>query len=708
MKKENVFFIIKMILSLILAVGAPLLIALLLSVDQPTFGILIVVAVINILFLLKSIFSGKLKIFITWFLAVFYILASLFIILYIIVIPYPSYMAWLELVRAGRPGGIISLLFFYGTAFFSSLFAGLVYKNGVLRSLGGLLIVISFEAAVVYQDGLTILLFIAAVILEFILFALLPHKLKLKHAFAPLLLLAAIVAVSAMLSLNSAPNSGYLVGRALDPQLKRIILELFPDLPLLTTVAGYGYDYKAEDLGGRPLLSNAPIFSVRGSSPQGIYLRVQVFNEYTENNWSVSFELRKKIREQPARIMGSRIANRELLEVTLLHDYFEFLPHTIDTESLVVRNQNPVEIAFGTIDTGFNLTLPLLKGDKVQINTVKQETVQNQADQELIDFLEKVMPGSLKVQKGSANTDREEIAVYYLKTSDSISQDIRRLARELSFDAGSDWQILRNIRRFLIKNYIYSLSTSPPAGGEDFLDDFLFNTKKGYCVHFASAFIILARLNGIPARYASGFYAYIPQGESQTVVSGLQAHVWPELWFPNLGWTILEVTPALDLATFYNSEYYRLFNPDNDALTARQLQALMGRKIPPPQEKPIDLHGLLMPALYLLAGAGILAALILIFIWIIKTIRKRKSRYKGTLKKIDRCLQKLVLKLQKQSIHPPQESGWIVWSEKLRHFFPDHENQIDTLIDLVNEIFYNARTPSKSNVQFLKQLSRRL
>jgi len=707
MKKEIVLFILKIIFSLVLAVGAPLIIALLLNVDEPTLGVFILITGINVLFLLRSILTGRLKIIINRFLVATYILASLFIILYIIVIPYPSYMAWLDLVRAGRPGGIISLLFFYGTAFFSSLFAGLVYKNGVCRPFGGLLILIFFEAAVVYQNGLSIILFTAAVILEFILFALLPHKLKIKHARAPLLLFAAVVAISAMLSVNSAANSGYLVGRALDPGLKRIILEIFPDLPLLMTVAGYGYNYKSENLGGRPLLSNVPVFLVQGSSAKSIYLRTQVFDSYADSNWSFSFELSKKIKQERTHILTGSIADTEPLKVTLLHDYFDLLPHTINTESAVIRNQNPVEIAFGSMDTGFMLNMPLLKGDTVLINAPEQIAEQTQEDRELYNFLENIMPGNIETQKGSAAADREEIAAYYLNTPDSISPAIRSLARELKSGTESDWQILRNIRRFLSKNYIYFLSTNPPPEGEDFLHDFLFNTKKGYCVHFATAFIVLARLNGIPARYASGFFVYIPQGETQAVVSGLQAHVWPELWFPGIGWTILEVTPALDLAAFYNSEYYRLFNPENDALTARQLQALMGRKIPLPQEEPIDLSGLLSPAFYLLAGAGILAAVILIFMWIIKTIRKMKSRYKGTLKKIDRSLQKIVLKMEKKRIHPPQKLGWIAWGEKLKHSFPDKRRIINTLIILINEIFYNARMPSKRNVRFLKVLLRR-
>jgi hypothetical protein len=707
MKKNILLFLFKLIFSLILAVGAPLVVALLLNVNEPTAGVFILIIVLNMLFLIRSIIKDRVKTFISSILVVFYILASLFLILYIVVIPYPSYLAWLDLVRAGRPGGIISLLFFYGTSFFSSLFAGLVYKNGVLRPLGGLLIVICFEAAVVYQNSLSILLFIAAVVLEFNMFVLLPYRLKLKHAKAPLLLFLGITAFSALLSLNSAPNSGYLVGRALDAKLKRIILEIFPDLPLLTTVAGYGYDYKAEDLGGRPLLSNAPIFLVEGASAENIYLRTQVYNSYEDSKWSLSFNLRKKIKLQQTHIIDSEITDPEPLKVTLLHDYFELLPHTINTESLVVLAQNPVEIVFGTLDTGFTLTLPLLKEDSVIINSPVQEVQSATRHSELFDFLERIMPGSIKIQPGSEQADREEIAEYYLHISDSISVAIRSLARDLRADSGEDWQTLRNIRNYLIKNYTYSLSTNYAPEGEDFLDDFLFTTKKGYCVHFASAFIVLARLNGIPARYASGFFVYIPQGETEVVVSGLQAHVWPELWFPGIGWTILEMTPALDLSTFYSSEYYRLFNPDDDALTARQLRALMGRKIAPPQEELVDFSGLIMPAVYFLATAVALAAVVLVLIWIIKKIRIRKSLYGGSLKKIDLSLQKFVFKLEKQNIPLPRDLGWIAWGERMKHSFPQKKRHINALVALVNEIFYHNRIPSKKNARFLRVLIKR-
>ena len=69
-------------------------------------------------------------------------------------------------------------------------------------------------------------------------------------------------------------------------------------------------------------------------------------------------------------------------------------------------------------------------------------------------------------------------------------------------------------------------------------------TKRGYCVQFSSAMIMMARESGIPARMAVGFLPGTPDG-SERVVRVNDAHAWPELWFPELGWVRFEPTPGV-------------------------------------------------------------------------------------------------------------------------------------------------------------------
>jgi transglutaminase-like putative cysteine protease len=71
-----------------------------------------------------------------------------------------------------------------------------------------------------------------------------------------------------------------------------------------------------------------------------------------------------------------------------------------------------------------------------------------------------------------------------------------------------------------------------------------YQTRRGYCVQFATAMIMLARAQGIPARMAIGFLPGLPTGEGRYTVRANDAHAWPELYFQGYGWLRFEPTPG--------------------------------------------------------------------------------------------------------------------------------------------------------------------
>ncbi|MBU4214852.1 MAG: DUF3488 and transglutaminase-like domain-containing protein [Actinobacteria bacterium] len=83
----------------------------------------------------------------------------------------------------------------------------------------------------------------------------------------------------------------------------------------------------------------------------------------------------------------------------------------------------------------------------------------------------------------------------------------------------------------------------PPAASDDAVWDFL-QDKRGYCVQFATAMVVMARSLGLPARLAVGFLPGTDQDGTVTV-TGRQAHAWPEIWFDESGWVRFEPTPAV-------------------------------------------------------------------------------------------------------------------------------------------------------------------
>lgn len=86
----------------------------------------------------------------------------------------------------------------------------------------------------------------------------------------------------------------------------------------------------------------------------------------------------------------------------------------------------------------------------------------------------------------------------------------------------------------------------PPLLGQHAIDDFLFRTRRGFCEHFASAYVFLMRAAGVPARVVAGY-----QGGELNPVDGYltvrqsDAHAWAEIWLADQGWVRVDPTAAV-------------------------------------------------------------------------------------------------------------------------------------------------------------------
>jgi transglutaminase-like putative cysteine protease len=96
------------------------------------------------------------------------------------------------------------------------------------------------------------------------------------------------------------------------------------------------------------------------------------------------------------------------------------------------------------------------------------------------------------------------------------------------------------------RNEAFFYSLKPPLLGENSVDDFLFVSRRGFCEHYASAFVVLMRTAGIPARVVTGYQGgeLNPLGD-YWIVRQRDAHAWAEVWLPNQGWTRVDPTAAV-------------------------------------------------------------------------------------------------------------------------------------------------------------------
>lgn len=139
-----------------------------------------------------------------------------------------------------------------------------------------------------------------------------------------------------------------------------------------------------------------------------------------------------------------------------------------------------------------------------------------------------------------------------INASDYVTNDasdrVKKLAIELTEGKTSDYEKALAIEDYLRKNYTYS-KAADNSNAEDVIDYFLFESKTGYCMHYASAMVILLQLNDIPARYVEG---YLCDYSNQRVDNGSyyltagNSHAWPEAYIEGFGWVRFEPTSVYD------------------------------------------------------------------------------------------------------------------------------------------------------------------
>ncbi|WP_341248102.1 transglutaminaseTgpA domain-containing protein [Cupriavidus pauculus] len=121
----------------------------------------------------------------------------------------------------------------------------------------------------------------------------------------------------------------------------------------------------------------------------------------------------------------------------------------------------------------------------------------------------------------------------------------RELAAQWAAQYPDPWQrVQAAMRLFAAAPFAYTLS--PPPLGKQQVDSFLFDTRRGFCEHYASSFVFLMRAAGVPARVVVGYQGgeFNPVGRHY-VIRQSDAHAWSEVWIDGRGWVRVDPTSAV-------------------------------------------------------------------------------------------------------------------------------------------------------------------
>jgi protein-glutamine gamma-glutamyltransferase len=138
----------------------------------------------------------------------------------------------------------------------------------------------------------------------------------------------------------------------------------------------------------------------------------------------------------------------------------------------------------------------------------------------------------------------EQQRLYALQVPQTVSARVAALVAGWRAEAGSDADVVESgLRYFREQPFVYSLTPGTLSG--DVIDRFLFDTRRGFCEHYAGSFAVLMRLAGIPSRVVIGYQGGTKNPHADHwVIRQSDAHAWNEVWLDG-GWRRVDPTAAV-------------------------------------------------------------------------------------------------------------------------------------------------------------------
>jgi transglutaminase-like putative cysteine protease len=283
------------------------------------------------------------------------------------------------------------------------------------------------------------------------------------------------------------------------------------------------------DMTTRPRLTDRIVLTVR--SPLASFWRTETFDEWDGARWT-----------------RSRGAGGEFL-----------------TDGRVVPAPDDLAAREGVtstqefrVEVGFATAVPLAPS---AVRVDSEQALAQRNDGSLVSPVEPLGRGATyTVQSAQVPTDPEQLrasaaddapaaVVQQFAQPPVATERTVALARRITAGIDNDYDKVRAIEQWMDENTRYSLDAPLAPQGVDVVDDFLFESRLGWCEQIASSLVVMARLSGVPARLATGF----TPGEwdavgGRFIVRERNAHAWAEVWFPDTGWVTFDPTAEVPLA----------------------------------------------------------------------------------------------------------------------------------------------------------------
>ena len=269
--------------------------------------------------------------------------------------------------------------------------------------------------------------------------------------------------------------------------------------------------------------------------------------------------------------------------------------------------------------------------------------------------------------------------------------------------------VQRGLQYFRTENFTYTLE--PPLLDNHAVDQFLFDSRRGFCEHYASAFVVLMRASGIPARVVTGY-----QGGEINSVDGVftvrqsDAHAWAEVWLRGIGWRRVDPTNAVSPNRIELGMQQALPSRFNTTLLGRAGNALdidwlrkakfqweaIGNRwnqlvlnyTPDRQRETLERLGMKKPTwenMVLALVVGLIILGVILAYWV--------SRHRRSIDPIQKAWQKFCIRLAKQGVEKYPHEGPLDYIERaLKHLNkstdPSYAQGLRTIAQLYADLRY--------------------
>ncbi len=236
----------------------------------------------------------------------------------------------------------------------------------------------------------------------------------------------------------------------------------------------------------------------------------------------------------------------------------------------------------------------------------------------------------------------------------------------------------------------------------DFVDYMVFNKKAGYCVHYATAFVLLSRAMGIPARYVQG-YSVKMKGREKEIMSS-NAHAWPEVYINGTGWTVYEPTPGYRVVTGWktsaeNGQGAPAYGTDYAALYSKEVSFdEVSQTDEDVRKKTVDPRSLLIPL-------SLVLVFLLVFFIIDRIVRKYRYNTMDEREKILACAAGSLRRLKRFGIVLQQGETVAELKERAGSRIPE---ELLLQFEIYEKVLYAKESPGRKDVIDVENGSREL